>query len=238
MPGDPDFQGMIEDGTLEFLDVYPETELEVKRTDPVLMQNDIINTIKGTFEYTGIKKMVTTARLKLQYYMDLEEEDRHYEVGIIKTNYRMRPSKSIEIIPMYKYKIRNGFKMAEEKDIVDKLLKWTQDGEDMEYRVRLKTIDKADVQDQRHAFILKTVYQFTKTIKITGGLQLLLFNDMKDDQGDFVRQALLGELEKNFVAYEKDLFLHIGLKYINQRALGELNDQEFMETFVRVFAKF
>jgi len=86
--------------------------------------------------------------------------------------------------------------------------------------------------------ILKTVYQFTKTIKITGGLQLLLFDDMKEDSGDYTRQAILGELEKNFIAYEKDLFLHIGVKYINQKAKGTINDQNFMETFVRVFAKF
>jgi hypothetical protein len=69
-------------------------------------------------------------------------------------------------------------------------------------------------------------------------LQLLLFNDMRDDAGDYTRQALLSELEKNFIAYDKDLFLHIGVKYINQKAKGEINDQNFMETFVRVFAKF
>lgn len=237
MEADPDFQEMIEAGDLEFLDLYGESEIETKRKDPVLMQNDIINTMKGTFEYTGIKKMVTTARLKLQYDMDLDGDDQHYEVGIIKTNYRMRPSKSIEIIPMYKYKIRNGFKMAVEEDIV-KLLQWKWEGEDREFLVRLRKVHTADVRDQMHAFILKTVYQFTKTIKITGGLQLLLFNDMKDDMGDFTRQALLGELEKNFVAYEKDLFLHIGVKYIDQKAKGVVNDQNFMETFVRVFAKF
>ena len=237
MEADPQFWEMIEAGDLEFLDLYGQSEIETKRKDPVLMQKDIINTMKGTFEYTGIKKMVTTARLKLQYDMDLDGDDQHYEVGIIKTNYRMRPSKSIEIIPMYKYKIRNGFKMAVEEDIV-KLLQWQWEGEDKEYLVRLRRIDTADVRDQMHAFILKTVYQFTKTIKITGGLQLLLFNDMKDDMGDFTRQALLGELEKNFVAYEKDLFLHIGMKYINQKAKGVVNDQNFMETFVRVFAKF
>lgn len=224
-------------GDIEFLSIGWPAEIEVKRVDPVLMQKDIINTLKGTFEYTGIKKMVTTARLKLQYDLDLEEDDQHYEVGIIKTNYRMRPSKSIEIIPMYKYKIRNGFKMAEEKDIVH-FLKWEVDGEERDYTLRLRTIDVEDVRDQMHAFILKTVYQFTKTIKITGGLQLLLFNDMKDDEGDFTRQAVLGELEKNFVAYEKDLFLHIGVKYINQKSKGVINDQNFMETFVRVFAKF
>jgi hypothetical protein len=94
------------------------------------------------------------------------------------------------------------------------------------------------VRDQMHALILKTVYQFTKTIKITGGLQLLLSNDMTKKDDDFTRQAVLGELEKNFVAYEKDLFLHIGVKYINQKAKGVINDQNFMETFVRVFAKF
>jgi hypothetical protein len=237
MEADPQFREMIEAGDLEFLDLYGQSEIETKRKDPVLMQNDIINTMKGTFEYTGIKKMVTTARLKLQYDMDLDGDDQHYEVGIIKTNYRMRPSKSIEIIPMYKYKIRNGFKMAVEEDIV-KLFRWKWEGEDREFLVRLRRIHTADVRDQMHAFILKTVYQFTKTIKITGGLQLLLFNDMKDDMGDFTRQALLGELEKNFVAYEKDLFLHIGVKYINQKAKGVVNDQNFMETFVRVFAKF
>ena len=233
--------GEMED--LEFFDIGWQTELEVKRKDPVLMQKDIINTMKGTFEYTGIKKMVTTARLKFQYDMDLENDDEHYEVGIIKTNYRMRPSKSIEIIPMYKYKIRNGFKMAEEKDRIH-VLQWRdeeaaeEEDRDREHNLRLRTIEAEAVRDQMHAFILKTVYQFTKTIKITGGLQLLLFNDMKKEEGDFTRQAILGELEKNFMAYQKDLFLHIGVKYINQKAKGIINDQQFMETFVRVFAKF
>ena len=238
-----DNPGVEEIGELELVSVRNGTEMEVRREDPILMQNDVINTMKGTFEYTGIKKMVTTARLKFQYDMDLDDDDQHYEVGIIKTNYRMRPSKSIEIIPMYKYKIRNGFKMAEEKDFVH-LLKWRdeeaeeEEDRDREYILRLRTIDSEDVRDQMHAFILKTVYQFTKTIKITGGFQLLLFNDMKDDEGDFTRQAVLGELEKNFIAYQKDLFLHIGVKYINQKAKGIVNDRQFMETFVRVFAKF
>ena len=40
------------------------------------------------------------------------------------------------------------------------------------------------------------------------------------------------------VSYAKDLFLHIGVKYINQKAKGDIDDQKFMETFVRVFAKF
>ncbi|MBD3181431.1 hypothetical protein GF312_04010 [Candidatus Poribacteria bacterium] len=234
----PEFEDLIDSGELEFFYIGRVAEIEILREDPVLMQKDIIDTVKGTFEYTGIKKMVTTARLKLQYDLDLDGDNKHYEVGIIKTNYRVRPSKSIEIIPMYKYKIRNGFKMAEEKDVIT-FLEWTNDeGEEKDYTVRLRTIDNTDVRDQMHAFILKTVYQFTKTIKITGGLQLLLFNNMKNDKDDFTRQAVLGELEKNFVAYDKDLFLHIGVKYINQKAKGEINDQNYMETFVRVFAKF
>lgn len=234
MYNDPEIRDMIDDGKLNFLDIGAESEIEVKRIDPVLMQNDIINTIKTTFEYTRIKKMVMTARLKLQYDMDLDGKDQHYGVGIIKANYRIRPSKSVEIIPMYKYKIRNGFKIAEEKYIA-KLLDLSQD---KQYMLRLRNIGPADIRDQMHAFIIKTVYQFTKTIKITGGIQLLLFNDMKDNINDFVRQAVLGELEKNFIAYEKDLFLHIGVKYIDQRAKGTINDQNFLETFVRVFAKF
>lgn len=235
---DPEFREMIDTGELEFFEIVDQRfEVEIEHKDPILMQKDIINTMKGTFEYNGIKKMVTTARLKLQYDMDLERDDQHYEVGIIKTNYRMRPSKSIEIIPMYKYKIRNGFKIAEEKDIY-RIFPWKKDNVDKEYMLRLRTIGTEDVRDQMNAFILKIVYQFTKTIKITGGLQLLLFDDMKADAGDYTRQAVLGELEKNFVAYEKDLFLHIGVKYINQKAKGVFNDQNFMETFVRVFAKF
>lgn len=234
---DPELKTMLGDDELEFVDMSTQSEIETKRKDPLLMQNDVINTIKGTFEYTGIKKMVTTARLKFQYDMDLDSNDKHYEVGIIKSNYRLRPSKSIEIIPMYKYRVRNGFKLAEEKYIV-KPLQWRLYDQDWEYILRLRTIVPTDVRDQTHAFILKTIYQFTKTIKITGGLQLLLFNDMKDDMGDYVRQALLGELEKSFIAYEKDLFLHIGLRYIDQRAKGTVNDQNYLETFVRVFAKF
>lgn len=237
MRKEPDIALMIDQDELEFFDLSSWSEIEIKRKDPLLMQNDIINTLKGTFEYTGIKKVVATARVKFQYDVDLDGKDQHYEVGIAKANYRFRPSKSIEIIPMYKYKIRNGFKIAEERDIV-KFLQWKANNVDNQYTLRLRTIDTANVQDQMHAFILKTVYQFTKTIKITGGLQLLLFDDMKDETRNYVRQALLGELEKSFVAYEKDLFLHIGLKYINQKAKGEINDQNFLETFVRVFAKF
>jgi len=113
-----------------------------------------------------------------------------------------------------------------------------EEGNLIEYNIRLKTIKPTEIRDQSQAFILKTVYQFTKTIRITGGIQLLVFNDMIEDERDFVRQAVLGELEKNFVAYEKDLFLHIGVRYIDQRAVGKINDENFMETFVRVFAKF
>ncbi|MGB9595738.1 MAG: hypothetical protein ACPL7B_05605 [Candidatus Poribacteria bacterium] len=237
MSKEPDLALLIDQGELEFFDLSSWSEIEIKRKDPLLMQNDIINTLKGTFEYTGIKKVVATARVKFQYDADLDGKDQHYEVGIAKANYRFRPSKSIEIIPMYKYKIRNGFKIAEERDMV-KILQWKVDNVDNQYTLRLRTIDTANIQDQMHAFILKTVYQFTKTIKITGGLQLLLFDDMKDETRNYVRQALLGELEKSFIAYEKDLFLHIGLKYINQKAKGEINDQNSLETFVRVFAKF
>ena len=85
---------------------------------------------------------------------------------------------------------------------------------------------------------MKIVYQFTKTIKITGGGQILLYNDMLENENDFLRQALLAEMEKSFVAYKKPLFLHIGARYIDQRATGDANDRNFMETFVRVFGKF
>ena len=88
------------------------------------------------------------------------------------------------------------------------------------------------------ALILKVVYQFTKTIKLTGGGQILLFNDMLDNDNDFVRQALLAEMEKSFTAYRKQMFLHIGARYIDQRAIGDVNDQNYMEIFVRVFGKF
>ena len=61
---------------------------------------------------------------------------------------------------------------------------------------------------------------------------------MLEDENDFLRQALLAEMEKNFVAYKNPLFLHIGARYIDQRAAGTVNDRNFMETFVRVFGKF
>lgn len=94
------------------------------------------------------------------------------------------------------------------------------------------------MRDTAPALILKVVYQFTKTIKLTGGGQILLFNDLLKDDNDFVRQALLAEMEKSFFAYRKQLFLHIGARYIDQRAIGDVNDQNFMEIFVRVFGKF
>jgi len=213
-------------------------EVEKRREDPLIMQNDLINTAKVTFSFTKIKKMVTTLRAKLQYDLDFDEDSKHYEVGIFKTNYRIRPSKSLEIIPMFKYTIRNGFKMRNERKETINLSKKDDQGNQMYYDIKLKYLEASDIRDQSQAYILKTVYQFTKTIKITGGIQLLVFDDMKYDTRDFVRQAVLGELEKNFVAYEKDLFLHIGARYIDQRAIGKINDQNFMETFIRVFAKF
>ncbi|MBM3237040.1 hypothetical protein FJZ31_12180 [Candidatus Poribacteria bacterium] len=236
-----DIQGQESLGTINFVEVRGGYEAEKKRFDPLSMQNDLSNTAKITFDYTKIKKMVTTLRAKLMYDIDFDGDKKHYEVGIFKTQYRMRPSKSIEIIPMYKFLFRNGFKMAEEK-VEQRTLDWQKDEGgvmvDYEYDIRLKDVEQKDVRDQSQAFILKAVYQFTKTIKITGGVQLLLFNDMIDNEQNFTRYAILGELEKNFVAYEKDLFLHMGTRYIDQRAKSPINNQNFMETFVRVFAKF
>ena len=224
-------------GEIAFFEVDGGVEVEKRRSDPLLMQNDLINTAKVTWEYSGIKRMVMTGRAKLQYDFDFDKDNEHYEVGIFKTLYRIRPSKSLEISPMFKYTIRNGFRMAKDR-VEDLRFEAEIDGEPVSRRIKLRQIESANVRNMASAFILKVVYQFTKTIKITGGGQILLFNDMLDDENDFVRQALLAEMEKSFVAYEKELFLHIGARYIDQRATGDLNDRNFLETFVRVFGRF
>ena len=233
----PEIQEMEAEGDLQFFGVDGGTEVEKRRKDPLLMQNDLINTAKVTWEYQGIDRMVTTARAKIQYDYDFDRGNEHYEVGIFKTLYRMRPSKSLEISPMFKYTLRNGFRMAEDR-LESLSLSAEIDGQDVFRRLRLRQIESANVRDMASALILKVVYQFTKTIKLTGGGQILLFNDMRENDNDFVRQALLAEMEKSFVAYEKQLFLHIGARYIDQRAIGDVNDQNFMEIFVRVFGKF
>ena len=233
----PEIQEMEAEGDLQFFGVDGGTEVEKRRKDPLLMQNDLINTAKVTWEYQGIDRMVTTARAKIQYDYDFDKDNEHYEVGIFKTLYRMRPSKSLEISPMFKYTVRNGFRMAEDR-LESLSLSAEIDGQDVFRRLRLRQIESANVRDMASALILKVVYQFTKTIKLTGGGQILLFNDMRENDNDFVRQALLAEMEKSFVAYEKQLFLHIGARYIDQRAIGDVNDQNFMEIFVRVFGKF
>ena len=233
----PEIQEMLTDGDLQFFYIDGGTELEKRRKDPLLMQNDLINTAKITWEYNGIARMVTTARAKLQYDIDFDGDNEHYEVGIFKTFYRLRPSKSLEISPMFKYTIRNGFRMAEDR--LEYLnLRGEIDEVEISRDLRLRQIEQAHVRDMTPALILKVVYQFTKTIKITGGGQILLFNDMLKNDNDFVRQALLAEMEKSFFAYRKQLFLHIGARYIDQRAIGDVNDQNFMEIFVRVFGKF
>ena len=233
----PEIQEMEAEGDLQFFGVDGGTEVEKRRKDPLLMQNDLINTAKVTWEYQGIDRMVTTARAKIQYDYDFDRGNEHYEVGIFKTLYRMRPSKSLEISPMFKYTLRNGFRMAEDR-LESLSLSAEIDGQDVFRRLRLRQIESANVRDMASALVLKVVYQFTKTIKLTGGGQILLFNDMRENDNDFVRQALLAEMEKSFVAYEKQLFLHIGARYIDQRAIGDVNDQNFMEIFVRVFGKF
>ena len=110
---------------------------------------------------------------------------------------------------MFKYTIRNGFRMAEDHyenlELIEKL-----DGKQVSKRIQLRQIEQADVRDMASAIILKIVYQFTKTIKITGGGQVLLYNDMLEDETDFLRQALLAEMEKNFVVY-KNLFFCISV---------------------------
>ena len=233
----PEIQEMEAEGDLQFFGVDGGTEVEKRRKDPLLMQNDLINTAKVTWEYQGIDRMVTTARAKIQYDYDFDRGNEHYEVGIFKTLYRMRPSKSLEISPMFKYTLRNGFRMAEDR-LESLSLSAEIDGQDVFRRLRLRQIESSNVRDMASALVLKVVYQFTKTIKLTGGGQILLFNDMRENDNDFVRQALLAEMEKSFVAYEKQLFLHIGARYIDQRAIGDVNDQNFMEIFVRVFGKF
>jgi len=233
----PEVRELEAKGDVQFFGIDGGTEVEKRRKDPLLMQNDLINTAKITWEYLGIDRMVTTVRAKMQYDFDFDRDNEHYEVGIFKTLYRLRPSKSLEISPMFKYTVRNGFRMAEDR-LEYLALKAKIDGRNISRRLRLRQIERAHVRDMASAFILKVVYQFTKTIKITGGGQILLFNDMLTNDNDFVRQALLAEMEKSFVAYQKQLFLHIGARYIDQRATGEVNDQNFMEIFVRVFGKF
>ena len=233
----PDVRKMIEDNDLQFFYLDGGVELEKRRMDPLLMQNDLINTAKITWEYKGIDRMITTARAKLQYDIDFDNENEHYEVGIFKTLYRLRPTKSLEISPMFKYTIRNGFRMAENR-LEYMNLQGRIDDRDVSRDIRLRDFEQTHVRDMTTAFILKVVYQFTKTIKITGGGQILLYNDMLKDDNDYVRQALLAEMEKSFFAYRKQLFLHIGARYIDQRAIGDVNDQNFMEIFVRVFGKF
>jgi len=233
----PEVRELEAKGDVQFFGIDGGTEVEKRRKDPLLMQNDLINTAKITWEYLGIDRIVTTVRAKMQYDFDFDRDNEHYEVGIFKTLYRLRPSKSLEISPMFKYTVRNGFRMAEDR-LEYLALKAKIDGRNISRRLRLRQIERAHVRDMASAFILKVVYQFTKTIKITGGGQILLFNDMLTNDNDFVRQALLAEMEKSFVAYQKQLFLHIGARYIDQRATGEVNDQNFMEIFVRVFGKF
>ena len=233
----PEIQEMEAEGNVQFFYVDGGAEVEKRRRDSLLMQNDLINTAKITWEYLGIDRMVTTARAKIQYDFDFDRDNEHYEVGIFKTLYRLRPSKSLEISPMFKYTIRNGFRMAEDQ-LEYLALSGEIDGKDVSRGIRLRHIERAHVRDMASALILKVVYQFTKTIKLTGGGQILLFNDMFKNDNDFVRQALLAEMEKSFVAYRKQLFLHIGARYIDQRAIGAVNDQNFMEIFVRVFGKF
>ena len=228
---------MEEAGDIQFYEADGGIEVEKRREDPLLMQNDLIDTVKLTWEYSGIERMVTTSRLKLRYDLDMDGADEHYEVGIFKTLYRLRPSKSLEISPMLKYTVRNGFLMAESR-IGAMRVSGEVDGESVSDHVRLREIGHAHVRDMATAMILKAVYQFTKTIKITGGGQVLVFNDMLADDNDFLRQALLAEMEKSFTAYEKELFLHIGVRYIDQRATSDVNDQNYMENFVRVFGKF
>ena len=233
----PEVQKMERNGAVEFFYIDGGTEVEKRRKDPLLMQNDLINTAKFTYEYLGIDRMVTTARAKIQYDYDFEKDNQHYEVGIFKTLYRLRPSKSLEISPMFKTTVRNGFRMAEDR-LEYLSLTGEIDGRDVSRRFRLREIERANVRDLASALILKVVYQFTKTIKLTGGGQILLFNDMLKNDNDFVRQALLAEMEKSFFAYEKRMFLHIGARYIDQRAIGDVNDQNYMEIFVRVFGRF
>ena len=233
----PEVWKMERDGAVQFFGIDGGTEVEKRRKDPLLMQNDLINTAKITYEYSGIDRMVTTARAKVQYDYDFEKDNQHYEVGIFKTLYRLRPSKSLEISPMFKYTVRNGFRMAEDR-LEYLSLNAEIDGRDVFRQIRLRQIERANIRDMASALILKVVYQFTKTIKLTGGGQILLFNDMLKNDNDFVRQALLAEMEKSFVAYNKRLFLHIGARYIDQRAIGSVNDQNYMEIFVRVFGKF
>ncbi|MDE0085496.1 MAG: hypothetical protein OXU23_07275, partial [Candidatus Poribacteria bacterium] len=62
-----EIQDMVEEGDLQFFYVDGGVEVEKRRPDPLLMQNDLINTAKITWEYLGIDRMVTTVRAKLQY---------------------------------------------------------------------------------------------------------------------------------------------------------------------------
>ena len=148
-----EIQKMTRDGHVQFFYVDGGVEVEKRRRDPLLMQNDLINTAKITYEYLGIERMVTTARWsKFSTIYDFDRDNEHYEVGIFKTLYRLRPSKSLEISPMFKYTIRNGFRMAEDR--IEYLpLTAEIDGEEVSRGLRLREIEQTYVQDMTPALI-------------------------------------------------------------------------------------
>ena len=90
----PEVWKMERDGAVQFFGIDGGTEVEKRRKDPLLMQNDLINTAKVTWEYLGIDRMVTTARAKVQYDYDFEKDNQHYEVGVFQNPV---PSASLQI---------------------------------------------------------------------------------------------------------------------------------------------
>ena len=61
----------------------------------MLMQNDLINTAKVTYgNIAALNEWLQQLVPKFSTIIDFDKDNEHYEVGIFKTLYRLRPSKS------------------------------------------------------------------------------------------------------------------------------------------------
>ena len=178
---------------------------------PPLFPDDIFASFSGVVDYTGIVNTFLSAGVKAEASWRMPRGVRRlYQAGVIRGGHNIPLRRDLQLNPMLKFKIRHGFA----------------------FRTR------SEIFSIQELALVKLVYLFSRSTTITAGVQFLAEQDKSGMSQSFTRTTLQIELDRTFIAYSRQMFLHIGLTSVFQNGDLEENDRRERTAFVRVYTEF
>ena len=200
--------------------VYPTTQStgELRRlTDPLLFEDAWNNSFWLGFDYTGVRSLNIVNKIKYDLtHLLIDKNDRkrrdlvqndHFFGIINKASYNLTVRR-LELEPRWK----------------------------SEYRHQSRDLVRAsEREDLTQLFSLLALFPFLQNTFIEGGVEFLWFQDLREDQNDFISRVLALQFT-NTVPYQGySLSTQIGAKF-DRRKFRDQKARTTSETFIAVYA--